>query len=780
LTIVGRNFYLASVTKPLFIRGTKNLGTMGLKFVWSKKMNMISTGAFQNEMDASNKQPSVAEKFAAVWEKKNAKAARAGGVSLMALSLAACGSSSTTTSSTTTTTTTTTTSTAADTIALTAGVDTASGGAGDTTINALTEGHLEASDTITGGAGSDTLVIRDYDSNAGTFTMSGVETIDINFATATTLDLEDVTGLTSIIVDSSSGGAATIANAEAAHSVTLANIASGGVTTVNVDFEDGQFDGTNTYAIALNDVDDDLSLSLDTYGTNVEAIETLTIDTGANANGGTVTLTTEGANAETVTITGSAAAKLSGFTSGTVNASGASGALTLTMGAEEQTITGGSGNDVIVMAGNLTYEDTIDGGDGTDTLSISTASGVVLSNASTGNVANVSNIETLTLSAQLTAATSIDMSKISGLTRINFADINDASTANDHVTITKAPDNVTISVADSSADTLAADIIVNFASNTATNNLTLLLEDVSTPDLVNTDGYADALTITSTGTNILSVVGYQADSLTITGTGSTDLTSASTDALNAATSTLDASASTGVVKAIASATGTEMTGGSAGDTLTGGTGADVIAGGAGNDTMDGNGGNDTITGGAGADTITGGTGANTLTGGAGVDKFVIEATTEDHTITDFTAGTAGDDIEFADDLLNQAAAVVETGAQVVQVGAKSLATNATTTIRVVTDADLLTVAADSTFADIETDLDNLIGSGDTFLTMTSGATSDIIGLVLDGNDGNSYVFMVDNDASGGATSIQTTDSITLVAVLQGVDTADIVAANFIA
>ena len=45
-------------------------------------------------MDASSKQPTLAEKFAAVWEKKNAKTARAGGVSLMALSLATCGSSS--------------------------------------------------------------------------------------------------------------------------------------------------------------------------------------------------------------------------------------------------------------------------------------------------------------------------------------------------------------------------------------------------------------------------------------------------------------------------------------------------------------------------------------------------------------------------------------------------------------------------------------------------------------------------------------------------------------
>ena len=54
-------------------------------------MNMISTGAFQNEMDASNKQQELVKKLTAAWEKKNSKAARAGGVSLMALSLAACG-----------------------------------------------------------------------------------------------------------------------------------------------------------------------------------------------------------------------------------------------------------------------------------------------------------------------------------------------------------------------------------------------------------------------------------------------------------------------------------------------------------------------------------------------------------------------------------------------------------------------------------------------------------------------------------------------------------------
>jgi hypothetical protein len=80
-------------------------------------MNMISTGAFLTEMDASNKQSDLVSKLVRAWEKKNAKVAKAGGVSLMALSLAACGSSddTSTTATDTTTVTTPTTPTITDT-----------------------------------------------------------------------------------------------------------------------------------------------------------------------------------------------------------------------------------------------------------------------------------------------------------------------------------------------------------------------------------------------------------------------------------------------------------------------------------------------------------------------------------------------------------------------------------------------------------------------------------------------------------------------------------------
>jgi len=53
-------------------------------------MNMIST-AFPIEMNATSQQDKLVSKLVTAWEKKNSKTARAGGLSLMALSLAACG-----------------------------------------------------------------------------------------------------------------------------------------------------------------------------------------------------------------------------------------------------------------------------------------------------------------------------------------------------------------------------------------------------------------------------------------------------------------------------------------------------------------------------------------------------------------------------------------------------------------------------------------------------------------------------------------------------------------
>jgi hypothetical protein len=124
-------------------------------------MNMISTGAFLTEMDASQKQDTLVAKLVSAWEKKNAKVARAGGLSLMALSLAACGSdddSSTSTSTSTTTTTTTTTTVTPITSALTIGQDAVTGTTANDTITGAridTVQTWNSTDTVAGGDGTD-------------------------------------------------------------------------------------------------------------------------------------------------------------------------------------------------------------------------------------------------------------------------------------------------------------------------------------------------------------------------------------------------------------------------------------------------------------------------------------------------------------------------------------------------------------------------------------------------------------------------------------------------
>jgi hypothetical protein len=166
-------------------------------------MNMISTGAFQTEMDASNKQVTLAEKFAAVWEKKNAKAARAGGVSLMALSLAACGSdddaTTTTSSDTSTTTTTTTTVVAADPFNLTPLNDTASATmaangtlasdfrftSGNDTVNGISATMHLTNDVLIDGSTTDSDTLNVTGTGAAAITAVNIENVVLTAASGT-------------------------------------------------------------------------------------------------------------------------------------------------------------------------------------------------------------------------------------------------------------------------------------------------------------------------------------------------------------------------------------------------------------------------------------------------------------------------------------------------------------------------------------------------------------------------------------------------------------------
>jgi hypothetical protein len=215
-------------------------------------MNMISTGAFLPEMDASNKQETIAEKFARVWEKKNSKVARAGGVSLMALSLAACGSSSSDTAAVTPTPTPTPTPdpepeapttpvvvepqylTDSAVTGKTDGLTGDPSGGNDTYIG--DKDTIEAGDIILDSGGdADTANLSD-NGDLDALTISGVETVNVTIsniavATAQDVDAANFSGVEVLTVTKSdvSVGGSTLAGNKA---ITVTNVNADNVAKV--------------------------------------------------------------------------------------------------------------------------------------------------------------------------------------------------------------------------------------------------------------------------------------------------------------------------------------------------------------------------------------------------------------------------------------------------------------------------------------------------------------------------------------------------------------------
>ena len=455
-------------------------------------MNMISTGAFQNEMDASNKQLTLAEKFAAVWEKKNAKAARAGGVSLMALSLAACGSSSddTTTDTTTdtadtTTDTTTVVTDAAKTIALTTSTDAAVGGSGDDSIAGTVQAQggtgttAMAGDTIDGGAGSDTFTLTLAGAHTGAYSVAALDVDNVesylvnNFETSgnnTTIDTTLNSGVTLYSLAASGGNGNTI----------FSNVAS----VTDAEIKNGSADMTMTYLAAATtgtaDVQN-LAVSNTTAGTfTADGTETIAITTSLVKS----TLTNVASNALTkVTVAGDQNLTISNaidFVAGTnndttidatIDASGFTGKLNVTADTNDHSITGGSNDDTINMVGLLTKNDHIDGGAGSDTLTLDQA-------ALTTEFTNVSNIETVRFNVNdaSTAAVAYDLSKLSaGVTTVAI-DINDNDNdARDHTINKHTTETIVIRNSADDDATKDSEVVINNTTDTTSDVLNVTL-----------------------------------------------------------------------------------------------------------------------------------------------------------------------------------------------------------------------------------------------------------------------------------------------------------------
>jgi Ca2+-binding RTX toxin-like protein len=608
-------------------------------------MNMISTGAFQTEMDASSKQPTLAKKFAAVWEKKNAKAARAGGVSLMALSLAACGSDDSTTTATTDTTTVATPTVptvvvpvidAVVSAALTKGVDALVGGSGNDLFSGQagdTNATIIAGDTVDGGTGTDTFTLA----TTGTattiagLTLTDVETIRVSDSatTSSTVNLFGSTGITDLESYASSGAALTFSNVGSIADLNLTN--TGGTGTVTLTYTAAAVVGTaDVQNVVLSGA---AATGLVTIA-GVETVNVVSASTGSTLAflGAATTKMTVDADAKTTVDASNAGNTLMAA----VDMSASSGAVTLSAPAVTTlAVTGGSGADTMTI-NNISAKTTVTGNDGADTVKTSQTA------LTKFEIANL-DVETLSFSA---APTSLSLSGNASIKTVDYVAGSGTSTVagvaeGTSFLVKAASTSLGVTMTDATGTADSVNLTVGKAGSTGTLGINAGTLTATGVETINIDSVGKAIVTGDTGVNTLTIAGTSVTTVDVDGDRDLTLTQA-----GSSVKTYDASDSTGTQNTsnIAFAvTGATVKGGSDKDTLTATSAADTIHGNAGNDTITGGAGNDIIDGGAGVDSITGGTGADTMTGGTGKDVFTIadgdslSASAMD-VITDFTSG----------------------------------------------------------------------------------------------------------------------------------------------
>lgn len=294
--------------------------------------------------------------------------------------------------------------------------------------------------------------------------------------------------------------------------------------------------------------------------------------------------------------------------------------LTLTTGIN--TLTGNKGDDTFdgSTAGSLDTADTIDGGDGTDSLSFTI--GAESLRPTIKNVekviftatADTFNLDTrdITGATSFTSESSSGAAKINNLSSVVPVSINSGTAAQTinflDTALSGSSDELTISLNNLQQTDTTNDVLEITDAGGTTNKLETLIIDSSS-----IGSTVDNLATTAVGTTTLKVTGDE--SLVIT------------DAIDSEITTVNASANSGGVTVVgANTTALTMTGGSGADSLTSTTGDDTLTGGAGNDTLVASSGTDTVKGGTGNDTIkfagSGGlTKVDTVDGGDGTDTL---------------------------------------------------------------------------------------------------------------------------------------------------------------
>jgi len=564
---------------------------------------------------------------------------------------------------------------------LTTSVDLLTGSAGDdsfygTTISDNGTGTTQnPGDNLNGGDGADSLNMTISGDPTATVVLqtSSVETYNVgNYDTATgtdvTLNLAATSGVTNFNVSGSGDTLVTGLSANAA-------LGNSGTGDLSMTYASGVLAGTaDTQAITLTDSGlstDSPTLTVAQAGSAAAIAETLAVTSNGTANYLTLaasnnhtSLTVAGAG--NLTVDAAADTTLT-----TIDASSATGNVAITnIGATALTMTGGSGDDTLRIAGStITAADSVNAGEGTDSLQLTDA---VASAAVGAKLAGFENAYVRVNDAVDAAATiTQNVSYISGIntvgaTSVTITDDNDgaANARTEAVAFTgmSAAQTAAISGITSAGDAndngaMVAAFSFDLTTDTASDSGSITLGTASAA--ASTAGANNALTVSVTaddyetlsitnqgGTQTLSVLSAtDATALNVTAAKAFTITGGGVTA--GALRTVDASASTAnfSIDGFTFAGASTLTGGAGNDNFDGSASGDSMIGNAGNDSLDGAAGNDTIDGGAGNDSITAGGGNDVLTGGDGDDIFVDAAADLDTASTETANvdGGAGND-----------------------------------------------------------------------------------------------------------------------------------------
>ncbi|MBY0499536.1 MAG: calcium-binding protein, partial [Nitrosomonas sp.] len=324
---------------------------------------------------------------------------------------------------------------------------------------------------------------------------------------------------------------------------------------------------------------------------------------------------------------------------------GGDGSDSITAGLGNDALSGGTGDDSFTFAAGsgLTSADSVNGGEGTDTVALTGNTAVAatnfdnVSNIEAITVANTTGAVAITTKDTLVAAGAVLALQASSLTT-GILTFNGAAETDGTFTITGGGgnDSITAGLGDDTLSGGAGNDTLRFAAVSGLTHADIVDGGTGT-DTVALTGNTD-FTASTDFDNVRNI-----EVITL-GNTSTAVTITTQDALVAAGATLTLTnvANSGVLTFNGSAEtdgAFTITGGTGSDNITGGAQNDTLAGGAGNDTLSGGTGNDSITSGAGTDSITGSAGADTISLGSSVSDN-IRQTTIYSSVSDGAAGGA--------------------------------------------------------------------------------------------------------------------------------------------